>query len=199
LSLIVAAILVGGGALAVGVATRFRRNKQVAPAPTPDAPAPDGARSTPLAALGFDVELGDVVEIAGRELWLERGWLLTEAGDAVAAVFGAAEATLIVLPSPARRVYVLDEVEVALPADPPATLESKGVRFERARRIPVEIDALGKSPPLPWDQAVLAEYRGLGGDALWLLGARGRAKAWQGRLCNDSEIERWGGGSGTLE
>lgn len=199
MSLILTALIVGGGALIAGAAARLsRRHKPEPPQAKPREPE-DRRVESELIRLGFEIELGDVVEIGGRELWLERAWLFSEAGDAVAALFSAREATLVVSPPPARRVWVLDEVEIALPPEPPATLESRGVRFERARRIPVTVKALGKSPPLPWDQAVFAEYRGLAGDALFTLGKDGRAKAWQGRIASDSEIERWGGGERTLE
>jgi hypothetical protein len=73
------------------------------------------------------------------------------------------------------------------------------VSFERVRRLPVRVEPLEKSPPLPWDEAMLSEYRGLATDALFVLGNAGRIRAWQGRLVGESEIERWGGGKSTLE
>jgi hypothetical protein len=197
--LIVAAILVGGGALVAGLSTWAARRKGVSAEPAP-APVPDRARPpSPLARAGIDVELGDVVDVAGQELWLETAWLLSESGDVIAALFGAREATLVVVPRPRRGVYLLREVALSVPEDPPSTVEAGGVRFERIRRIPVRITAVGASPPLPWDEALYVEYRGLAGDALFLLGRGGRAKAWQGRLVAESDIERWGGGAETLK
>jgi len=199
-SLIIAAVVAGGGALVAGAMAgwlRARRQRSVS-APTASAAEPAPAPSL-LARSGFDVELGDVIEVAGRELWLEQAWLLAEAGDPVAALFAAREATLIALPPPSRTVYLLEEVSVGIAADPPAVLESRGVRFERARRLPVRVSCIGKSEPLPWDEAVLAEYRGLARDALWVLGRPGATRAWQGRAADESEIVRWGGGQKTLE
>ncbi len=194
MSLVVAAFVIGAGTLAASLAARAALAKKPAAAPEPAATKP----ASPLAEAGFEIELGDVVEIAGQELWLERGWLLREAGEVVAALFGAREKTLLVLPAPSRRVYLLDEIELALPEEPPATLESGGIRFERARRLPVELEPLAKTPPLPWDHALFGEYRGLGNDVIFVLGRGAHAKIWQGRVAVESEIERWGGGAATL-
>ena len=203
MSLVLALLVAGGGALVAGLTTRWMGSRKRADAnasakPATAPPVPAQPAPTPLSTAGFDVDLGDVVEIAGQELWLESAWLLSEAGDAVVALYAAREAVLVVLPPPKRTVYLLDAVELRVPDEPPATLESAGVRFERVRRIPVRVTSIGESAPLPWDEALLAEYRGLGGDALWLLGRAGRAKAWQGRVVGESEIERWGGGGATL-
>jgi hypothetical protein len=197
-SLVLAAVVLGGSALVAGLTTRWMASrKQTTPKPAPPelpaAPVP-----TALSKAGFDVDLGDVVDVAGKELWLESAWLLSEGGDPVVAIFAAREAVLIVLPPPKRSVYLLDAVELRLPDDPPASLESGSVRFERVRRIPVRILAIDASAPLPWDEALLSEYRGLAGDALWLLGRGASAKAWRGRVVDESEIERWGGGGATL-
>lgn len=197
MSLVIAAI-VAGGALFGGGAFAWLRKKRGSK-PTKPTPPTRAAKPSGLAKRGFDLELGDVVEIGGRELWLEQGWILSEGEDAVVAMFSAKEATLVTLPSPSKASYLLDAVELAFPGDPPPTLESLGVRFERVRRLPVRVESLEKSPPLPWDQALLSEYRGLATDALFVLGNAGRIRAWQGRLVGESEIERWGGGKSTLE
>lgn len=198
MSLVIAAIIAGGAAVFGGSTFAWLRRKRV---PKTARPLPATERSKPgeLATRGFDLELGDVVEIGGRELWLERGWVLSEGDEAVVVMFSAKEATLVTLPAPSRASYLLDPVELAFPGDPPPTLESAGVRFERVRRLPVRVEPLSKSPPLPWDQALLSEYRGLATDALFVLGNAGRIRAWQGRLVGESEIERWGGGKSTLE
>lgn len=196
MSLILTALLVGGGAVVAGLATRYAvKRGERAPAPPVPVPPPP----SPLARAGFELELGDVVEVLGRELWLEEAWLLSEGGDAVAALFAAREATLVVLPPPASTLYLLDEIELGLPEEPPTCLESRGVRFERLRRLPVSVQPVGKSVPLPWDEGLLSEYRGLGGDALWVLGRGSRSRVWQGRSVHASDIVRWGGGMKTLE
>jgi hypothetical protein len=195
-SLIVAAI-VGGALFGGGTFAWFLRKKKATKARTVAPAATE--RPSPLASRGFAMELGDVVEIGGRELWLEEGWILSEGDDAVIALFAAKEATLVTLPAPSKASYLLDSVELAFAGDPPLTLESGGVRFERVRRLPVRVETLEKSSPLPWEEALLSEYRGLATDALFVLGNAGRVRAWQGRLVGESEIERWGGGKSTLE
>ena len=198
MSLVLAAMVLGGSALVAGLTTRWMSSrKKHDPKPAVLAPPPPPAPS-PLSKAGFDVDLGDVVEVAGKELWLESAWLLSEGGDPVAAVYVAREAVLLVLPPPKRTLHLLALVELRLPDNPPASVESGGVRFERVRRIPVRVTAIENSAPLPWDEALLAEYRGLAGDVLWMLGRGASAKAWQGRVVAESEIERWGGGGATL-
>jgi len=204
-SLVVVALVAGGSAVA-GLAVRWaltRRSKAVTEAPAPAATAlPEGSpRRTPsvLARAGFDIDMGDVVDIGGRELWLEHAWLMSEEREPVAALLSASDASLVVLPPPSKSVFLLQEVELTLGDEPPTSIESRGVRFERARRLPIRVEPLGNTPPLPWDEAIFAEYRALGGDSLWVLARGGRAKAWQGRVVLESEIERWGGGQDTLE
>ena len=192
------ALVAGGSALAAGLATRWavKRAAERAPAPSPPpAPRPPSA----LAQAGFELDLGDVVEVLGRELWLEEAWLLSEGTDSVAALYSAREATLLALPSPAATLYLLDPVELGLPEEPPSSLESRGVRFERVRRLPVAVKPVGKTAPLPWDEALLSEYRGLGHDALWVIGRGGRARVFQGRSVPAADVVRWGGGERTLE
>lgn len=193
--MIVAALLAGGGALVAGLATRYAVKRR-AVAETP-ATAPPQAPS-PLARAGFEVELGDVIEVLGRELWLEEAWLFTEGVDPVAALFGARDASLLVLPPPASTLYLLERLEIGLPEEPPSSIESRGVRFERVRRLPVEVAAIGKSTPLPWTEGLLSEYRGLESEALWVLGRGARSRVWQGRIVHGSDVVRWGGGHETL-
>lgn len=194
MSLLVTALLVGGGALAAGVAARAiaRRRRSAVPPAQPPPPR------TRLADAGFTVEHGDVVSALGKEAWLEHGWLLAEAGQPVAAVLMATDAVIVALPKPRTRLYWLAPVTLGLPGDPPSTLEHGGVRYERARRVPVEIEPLGGSPDPPWTSALLLEYRGLAGEALWALSHGQSTLAWRGRVVEDSELENWGGGASTL-
>lgn len=204
MSLIVLALVAGGGALAAGVAAAVTRSKRRARQEEEERRRSEEAEAlkppkSPLTGLGFGVDLGDVIEIGGRELWLEHAWLLSEADDPVASLLRAREGVLLELPRPSSTLFLLEEVELVIAGEPPATLESRGVRFERARRLPVAVKPLGASPALPFDEAVLAEYRGLASDALFLLASAGQVKAWQGRRAEPSETERWGGGQATLE
>lgn len=201
MSLVLAAVLVGGGALLAGVAGFIRKGQRASSVVNKqsEAAALPAAAPTPLRSAGFEIELGDVIEVSGRELWLEQAWLLSEANDPVAAVFEASEAIVLSLPPPASTLYLLEEVSLPLPEETPSSIESRGVRFERVRRLPVQLTPLGKSVPLPWNEGLLSEYRGLGGDALWVLGRGKHCRVWQGRALLASDVVRWGGGAQTLE
>lgn len=197
MSLIVTALLVGGGAALAGLTARVLSRRRAKP--PPPAPEPEPVKRTPLADAGFEIEQGDVISVSGRELWLEQGWLLREAGDPVAAILFAREAVVIALPKPRARLYWLDETDLPMPADPPTALDHAGVRYDRARRLPVEIEPLEKSPDPPWQSALLTEYRGLGSEVVWALVRAGKCRAWRGRAVDAAELENWGGGRGTLE
>ncbi len=186
MSLVLAAIVMGAGALmSGGTWAWFRRRPKTKPPPTEPAEA-EVPKPNALSPHGFGVELGDVIEVGGRELWLEQGWLLSEGDAPVVALFVAREATLVALPPPSRSLYLLDAVDLVVVGEPPLTLESRGVRFERVRRLPVRVEPLDKTPPLPWEQALLSEYRGLAEDALFVLGNSGGVRAWQGRITSES-------------
>lgn len=197
MSLIVTAIIVGGGALAAGIGARValaRRARRQSKAESTRQPAAPSR----LAAAGFAFEQGDVISIAGRELWLEHGWLLAEGDDPIAALMFAREAVVLSEPRPRSRVCRLSEIKLRMPGDPPSALDHAGSRYERARRLPVAIERLPDSPEPPWTDALLTEYRGLGGEVLWALVAEGTCRAWAGFFVAEHEIEHWGGGADTL-
>lgn len=181
-----------GGWLAVR-----RRRAEPAVSEAPAAVAVERERL--LSSRGFRVELGDVLEIAGQELWLERGWLLAEGDQPVMALLFSAAHTLVVEPGEPARLTLARELELELPATVPSALEVGGVRFERARRLPVTVTALGATTPPPFDEAVVTELRGLAGDVLYVLGHQGFCKAYQGRAVQSSDVTLWGGGQSTLE
>lgn len=147
----------------------------------------------------FRIALGDVVSSGGSEAWIEHGWLLREGSEKVAAILHSADVTLVVLPEPNWRVFWLEEAELELPAEAPASLMVAGEHYERSRRVPVEIEMVGRAPDPPWPSAILAEYRALRGGAVWTLGSGARVRAFQGRRVDDQDFERWGGGQATLE
>lgn len=194
MSLVVVALVVGGGVLVVGALARRRRSARE-PEPPPPANEPPAHELA-----GFPVALGDVISVAGEEAWLEHGWFFEEAGAAVAAVLFAGETSVLALPEPRSALYWLSKcAPPSLGGEPPPTLDVDAEHFERARRIPVVVRTLGRAPDPPWESALLAEYRALGGHVLWMLAHGGRALCWRGRRVEDSELENWGGGSSTLE
>lgn len=198
MSLLVAAA-VSVVAVSVGGWLAVRRRRRAEPPGTDAQPAPAVERERPLSSRGFRVELGDVLEIAGQELWLERGWLLAEGDQPVMALLFSAAHTLVVEPGEPARLTLARELELELPATVPSALEVGGVRFERARRLPVTVTALGPTPAPPFDEAVITELRGLAGDVLYVLGHQGFCKAYQGRAVQSSDVTLWGGGESTLE
>jgi len=140
----------------------------------------------------FRFNVGDVISVRGTEAWLEHGWLLREDGEAVALVLFSREATAITLPAPKAALFWLNEVSLDWPSDPPSSIDVSGLCYERARRVPVDIEALADAPDPPWQDGLLTEYRALNGEVLWALGRRGAFKAWSGRRVAESDLELWG-------
>lgn len=183
-------LFVVGGALAVGAAGRAIMLRTARRVRRREEPPP--ACDAPLAGLGFSVEIGDVVSLGGEELWLEGGWLLREGRDPIAALLPLREATLLAEPAPRARLYRLEPVELGASGEPAASLELGGARFERLRRLPVELEPLGRGLDPPWPNALFVEYRAASGAVLCVLSRGGSARAWQGRPVADDELERWG-------
>lgn len=195
MSLLVTALVIGGGVVVAGVAARLAIRTKQKQKTSKQEPAPP----SPLKAAGFALELGDVIGVGGRELWLVSGWLLSEGNEAIFAVlFSSGDEALVLRPHGNALPVLVKETTIEIAEQAPNTLESDGVRFERARRLPVTLTALGDAPEPPWTETLVCEYRGLAGESLWLLGHGKFARAWQGRALSASEIELWGGGAATL-
>lgn len=192
--LLTALLIAGSGALVAGATARAlsqvkRRREQRS-----SASAAVTSEDDRMTSAGFAVAVGDVISIGTREAWLEHGWLLTETGVPVAAVLFCREGTVVALPAPRRTLYWLEDESLELPGEPPPALDVDGVRYERALRLPVDVEPLGTAPDPPWQAAVLAEYRGLGGESLFTLGRAQAVRAWRGTRVEPSELERWGRG-----
>jgi hypothetical protein len=191
--IVTAALLALSGAALSGVTVqvlgRWRKRRLAAKATLSRASEADPPRS---AVAGFRVNLGDVISVRGNELWLEQGWLLRESEESFAQVLFAREATLVALPEPHAALFWLEPVTLAWPAEPPPSIDVAGLRHERARRVPVEVEALGETQDPPWTSALVAEYRALDGEVVWALGRAGAFKSWRGRRLDPSEIEHWG-------
>ena len=199
MSLLADAVVIAAGIFLGRVLARvFRRQR--APATT-EQPAP-----SPVDRFeGWPVRLGDVLvrRLERDEAWLAGGLVFAEERP-VAALFVAPEVR------GDRAVYVRPPVVVWLAAvsgvvaaslrDPPPTLEVEGVRFDRSRRLPVRVEAIGTGAPKVGDRAVLGEYAEqagvdrlvvvMGGDAVWV----GR-----GAVLSEGEYDVLPGGSATLQ
>lgn len=146
----------------------------------------------PFPRQSFGLSPGDVVSVDGRDHWLEGAWLLSEIDLPVAAFFFASDATLALQAAPRTDLHALAPCEVDVAADAPFSVEHAETRFERERRIPVELTCFGRAPELPAREALFLEYRGFGGDVLLVLGHGSRSWAWLGRSLDGARVERWG-------
>jgi hypothetical protein len=183
------AVLSGGVVRVLGRWGKKRSGERSGGSQTP--PAKEAKRPAPKLP-DFRWGVGDVISVRRTEAWLEHGWLLREAGEAVALVLFSREATVIALPAPKSALYWLSEVSLDWPSEPPSSVDIGAVCYERARRVPVDIEALADAPDPPWQDGLLTEYRALSGEVLWALGRRGSFKAWNGRRVAESELELWG-------
>ncbi len=185
MSLILLSLLVGAGAAGAGVWLRRRKlRRAVNEAPRSK---PDAARVP-----GLELAVGDVVSVHGEELWLEQGWLMSEAGRALGGLFEAREAWLVEFASPRHEYFRLSPVEVSVAGEGPMSVEHRGVRYERVRRLPVELAAIGSSRPPPWKTGLFFEYRSLSGELLLVLGQAPNVRCWSGPSLPESAVERWG-------
>lgn len=186
MSVVVFSLLVGAGAASLGV--WWRRRARARAGSEVESASPAVART----GSGLELAVGDVVSIRGEELWLEQGWLVSEAGRAVAGVFEAREGVVVEFASPRREHFRATSSGIEVPTDAPMALELGGVRYERVRRLPIELDALGESRPLPWKTGLFFEYRSLSGDLLLVIGQAPAYRAWVGSPLPDGALERWG-------
>ena len=187
MSLVAAGLVVGGVVLAGGlaVAIRFFRRRALA------LPGPEAARCAPgLMDRGFGANVGDVISLAARELWLEDAWLLAEP-EPFAAIYFAREAALVLFPNGHASCYLMHPVEFGDHRGLPTWVERDGSRYERGWRRPVVVEGWGRLPP-PFDEAVLAEYVAVAGSVLWLLVGKSVERAWIGQRFRAVELERWG-------
>jgi len=187
MSVVVTGLVVGCAVLAAGLAAVIRVRRRRAPA----LPEPAFALPAPgLMEKGFGANVGDVVSLAARELWLEDAWLLAEP-EPLAAIYFAREAALVLFPSDHGSCYRMHPVELGDHGGLPSWLEHDGSRYERGWRRPVSVEGWGRAPP-PFGEALLAEYQGLAGGVLWLLVGQSVQLAWIGQRFSATELERWG-------
>jgi hypothetical protein len=199
--LVDAFVIVGAIALGRWVMRRVRRR---AGAPDPELEAGHTRRDEPSS---FPCRLGDVVVrlAEGDEAWLAGAMMLEEDGP-VAALFVAPEA------GGDRAVFVRDAVgagmtwlaplargALAVTREPPHALEHEGVRYERARRLPVRVSRVGSGVPTVGDHAIVAEYAGPANLRLLVVAGTSETLAWKGVTLKEGEYDVLPGGKDTLE
>jgi hypothetical protein len=197
-TLVVDAILVVGGvALGRWIVRRVRARRAPAlPEGTPPSTAEPKPAPRDLPA-SLPCKLGDVVVrvAGGAEAWLAGALVLGEE-QPVAALFAAPEAggdlALYVRDVPGSGIAWLSplpEGAITATKEPPHTLEHDGVRFERARRVPMRVSRAGTGAPWPGDQAIVAEYTGPGSDRILVLAGTEKLLAWRGVLLGEGEYD----------
>ncbi len=154
----------------------------------------------------FPCKLGDVVvRVAERdEAWLAGGLVFAEERP-VAALFIAPEAggdrAIFVRDVPGAGVTWLAPIAVDAPAvtrEPPHALEHDGVRYERARRLPVSVVRVGSGAPSVGDRAIVAEYAGPAAMRLLIVAGAEQTLSWQGVALGDGEYDVLPGSPDTL-
>jgi hypothetical protein len=83
-------------------------------------------------------------------------------------------------------------------SEPPSSLEHKGDRFERVRRIPYRVEREGTGAPDVGEQAVVAEYTS-GESRLLVVTGSGVARMWRGHVLEDGTYDVLAAGKSTLE
>jgi hypothetical protein len=156
---------------------------------------------------GFPCQLGDVLmRLTGEEAWLAGGLVLSE-DVPVAALFVAPEAkqdcVIYVRPPPKDAVFWLEPLDpgaVLVGGEPPSSVEHGGIRFDRARRLPLRPRRIGVGAPDVGDAVVVAEYNSAGSERLLVLKATsGVTKAYRGVELEPSMFEVIPSGKSTLE
>jgi len=175
-------VATGGAVIGRALALRLRARRLTESEPI------DGKRPPVAEVLSaFPCRLGDVVvRTAERdEAWLA-GALVFEEERPVAALFVAPEAgadrAVLAREGIEELLWLspLPIAELAVTTDPPHTLEHKGVRFERLRRLPVRVTRAGSGAPSVGDRAVVAEYGGQGSERIVLVAGSEQTLAWTG-------------------
>lgn len=207
MTILVDALVVGGGILLGRWIARTLRGRRRAAAAA-QSPAPrDGAHPANDPFAGMPCKLGDVVvRTAERdEAWLA-GALVFEEDKTVAALFVAPEAggdrALFVRDAPGSGLtWLVPLAKGALPltSDPPHAVEHEGARYERARRLPVKVTRLGTGAPTVGVRAVVAEYAGAAAERLVVVAGTEQTLAWKGVSLGEGDYDVLPGGASTLE
>jgi hypothetical protein len=195
-SLVVDLLIIAGGFVVVRWAAKKLRSRR-----TPE-PVGDEAPSAGEVLQTLPCQLGDVVvrTIERDEAWLG-GALVFEEQRPVGALFVAPEAgadrALLVHEADEGVVWLspLASRALALPGDPPSTLEHGGVLFERARRLPVHVRRVGIGAPPVGDRAVVVVYAGPAAERIVVVIGSQETRSWLGVALGKGDYDVLPGGS----
>ena len=156
---------------------------------------------------GFACQLGDVLmRITGEEAWLAGGLVLSEDAP-IAVLFVAPDAghdiAIYVRPEPRSHLFWLAPLEpsaILVGGDTPSSVEHDGIRFERARKLPLRPRRIGVGAPDVGDTVIVAEYASTGADRLLVLkSTNGTVHAYRGQELDESSYEVIASGDTTLD
>jgi hypothetical protein len=156
---------------------------------------------------GFVCQLGDVLmRITGEEAWLAGGLVLSEEMP-VAVLFVAPDAghdcAIYVRARPRDSLMWLEPLDpnaILVGGEPPSSVEHGGIRFDRARRLPLRPRRIGVGAPDVGDAVVVAEYASAGAERLLVLKANsGTVCAYRGLELEEGSFEVISSGESTLE
>ncbi len=155
---------------------------------------------------GFPCHLGDVVMgVGGDEAWLAGALVLSEETP-TAVLFIAPDAggdrALWMRRSMTSDILWLRSIpqgELHVGAEPPSSIEHAGERYERVRRLPLNVERHGTGAPDVGDQVVVAEYKSLPGTKLLVMVGPGGTRAWHGMSLEHGMYDVIASGKSTLE
>lgn len=145
---------------------------------------------------GLPLALGDVVSANGEERWL-CGALVAREGERVVGVLfvapeGAQTKAVAVFSPPRRDILWLSPVGVAVPSEPPATLEIASVMMMRRARFPVVVERLGQGAPSVGAMVLWALYEGAAGESALLIVDGSAVHAFSGVRLEPNQYDRMG-------
>jgi len=156
---------------------------------------------------GFLCQLGDVLmRITGEEAWLAGGVVLSEEVP-IAVLFVAPDAghdcVIYVRCRPRESLLWLEPLDpsaVLVGGEPPSSVEHGGIRFDRARRLPLRPKRIGVGAPDVGDAVVVAEYASAGAERLLVMKANsGVVRAYRGLELEEGSFEVIASGDSTLD
>jgi hypothetical protein len=187
-------VIAGGVVLGRWIARSIRARREVA---SEGGEGADGTVPAVDPLEGFPCKLGDVILRGAEhdEAWLA-GALVFEEDAPVAALFVAPEAggdrALFVRAGATGGIAWLGPASgdaIGKTREPPHALELGGVRFERARRLPVRVSRLGSGAPSVGGQALVVEYTGSAVERLLVVVGSEKTLVWQGVVLSEGEYE----------